>query len=310
MNSTLRRSAELIRNHSLLLVPMLGTTVFNSIVFFGIIRHFRDLYFPRIDSHAMRAMKLAARVDGGAAAAAYAVALHNSRARFAIMSGTGIIQIMLDLLAVALTVSLAAQFCRSGSDTLANAIERLRMVPRLFGTLVALALRILMVGTIVVIGLAVLSFIPLMIFYKGHIPAFDSSAASSGVGLLVVSMGALLTIGIVASFVMRYFLDASLQIQGLPLPNAPARKQITRQAVRYAWSLAGAFAFVTLLVGGANVALAGTPVLTNMFLHGIEMLIVSVVQEFPVIVFVVAVSLLVAGGGEQLIESEPVRIPS
>lgn len=309
MNSTPHGTLGLIREHPVLLLgPMLGAATINFIVY-RMVGYFRDLYFPQVSSQAMRAIRLAARADGGAAVTALSAALHSMAIRGLILFGTQVFQLMLELCAVALTVALAAELYRRGTDTFAGAIERLRMIPHLFGILFRLAFRILVVGVAVGVGMA-MACGPLLLLFGVHRvpnptlhPLFWWPAA---VALLYVAMG------VVASFVMPYFLDVAIQIQiqKQAPPSHASRMGLTTQAIRFAWIAVGAYACLGLLAGGINIALTGAPVLTDVLLRGIERTIMVLAEEIPIAAFVVAVTLLVASTNEPVIESEPGRVTS
>jgi len=307
MNSTLQRTLGLIREHPLqLLGPMLGAATINFIVF-RIESYFRDLYFPQINSQAMHAMRQAARVNGGAAVSALSTAAQSMLARGAIIFGVQILQLLLDLFAVALTVALVAHLHRYQADTFTAAIERLRTVPRLLGSLVRLALRIFFAGIGVVLVMAIAGGVLLIVFGVHRVPTAPPHGWFwlPGVGLL-----SFVLYGAVASLVMPYFLYVSFQIQQQTWPDDSVRARLTTQAIRFAWIAAGVYACLVGLVGVANLSLAGTAVLTNNFLHGIERLIVAVVEEIPLIALVVAVASVVARANEPVIESEPGRVTS
>jgi hypothetical protein len=295
MNSTLQRMLGLIREYPLLLLgPMLGAATINFIVY-RIVSYFRDLYFPEIDSEAMAAMRHAARVNGGSAVSALSSALHHTVARGAIVFGTQVFQLLLELFAIALTVAMAAHLYRCGADTFTGAVGRLRTVPRLFGSLVRLALRILFAGIGVVLTMAIVGGVLLLVFGVHQVP---SAPLHGWFWLPGVSVLSFVLLGVVASLVMPYFLYVSFQIQQQTWPNDSVRARLTTHATRFAWVAAGVHACLGLLAGGANVALAGTAVLTNNFLQGIERLVVVIVEEIPVIAVVVAVALLVASANE------------
>jgi hypothetical protein len=282
---------------------MLVATAFNSIVQ-GIVSHFDDLYFPRIDSHTMRAMKLAAHVQGGAVATEYSVALHNMAMRGVIINSELIFQFILEVFAVVLTVALTSHLYRYGSDTITSAIGRLQTVQGLIRTLLRLAVRILIAGVVGCTALIVVCIILLLLFFKGHVPNAASHFEPS-LGLSLVLMIAVFpSIGIVASYVMPYFLDTLYQILRQAPESYSAHHRLTTQARRYAWIMAGGIVCLGLLVGNANIALTGTPVLTNIYLHSIDKMIASSVDEIPIIAFVVATTLMVMDAAEPVSDRE------
>ena len=307
MNSTLQRTFGLIREHPLqLLGPMLGAATINFIVF-RIESYFRDLYFPQINSQAMRAMRQAARVNGGAAVSALSTAVHNSLARGAIVFGTQVLQLSLEVVAAALTVELAAHLYLHGEGTFSGAIGRFRTVPRLLETLVRLALRIFFAGIGVVLVMAIAGGVLLIVFGVHRVPTAPLHGWFWLPGLFLLSF---VLSGTIASLVMPYFLYVSFQIQQQTWPDDSVRARLTTQAIRFGWIAAGVYACLVGLVGVANLSLAGTAVLTNNILHDIERLIVAVVEDIPLIALVVAVASLVARANDPVIESERGRVTS
>lgn len=290
MTSPARRAFLLLRQHFLLLVgPWLAVSAAGFIVG-RIVQQVMNRLYPLVHLRELRAAGYA-NMDA---------ALQNSlRGNYIRLGATECVQIVeyaFKVIALAVTVQLVAQIAMHGAGTLSAALERLRKIPSVVGTLLKFFLIALGIGlgTALVAALLVAAYIPL--WGQWHQPGMPKwlPMVSADIGQLLFLC------------VMPFLLDLVWRIERASFPDEDVPEGLLRRALGYGAAAVVAEILLGLAMRPLRTSLVFAPLTGALIAQNLIGLATTLITTLPTIVCVVAIALMVMDVAQPVTEAEPV----
>ena len=294
MDSPVRRAFLLLRQHPVLLGgPWLAVCAATFVVW-KTVQQVTNRMFPVVDLRALRASGYAG-MNG-----ALAESMRASYIRLAAVECVEILGYAAKVAALALTILLVAQVARYGVDTFSAAMERLRKVPAVTGTLLKLFLIVLVTGfvTALVVAAPEALYIP---WQAAHGGLHAVSPFPRWASILSTDVGTLLFV----LCVMPFFLHFVAHFLQWPSWGENARKGLLGRALGYGAVAVVAEVALALLMRPLQMQSASAPGAGALIQQGLIGLATNLITSLPTIVCVVAIVLLMMGAEEPATEAEP-----
>lgn len=287
MESTARRAFRLLRQHFLLLGgPWLGVCAAGFIVARTVQQIMNRLY-PMVYLPTSRA----------AGSANLNAALSNGLIRLGAIDCVLIVEGAFKVIALALMILLVTQVDTQGGDTFSAALERLRKVPAVAGTLLKFYAVALVLGfaTSLVTALTVFIYPPLSVamHLSPHLPRWVL-LVSAGLGMLLFVL-----------CVMPVFLNLVLRLQRPSFSGGERPPGLLARAMGYGALAVGVQVALELLMRPMQRPLGNTPAIGALIGQSLIGLASNLVTALPTIACVVAIALMVMDVEEPVTDGEP-----
>ena len=284
MESTACRALRLLRQHLLLLsAPWLVVCAVGFIVT-STVQQIMNRLYPMVDLRA-------------AGYANMRTALSIGLIRLGIIDCVLIVEGAFKVIALALMILLVTQVATQGGDTFSAALERLRKVPAVAGTLLKFYAIALVLGfaTSLVTALTVFIYPPLSVAMNmsPHLPRW----------VLLVSAGLGMLLFVVC--VMPVFLNLVLRLQRPSFSDEERPPGLLARALGYGALAVGVQVALGLLMRPMQMTFVGTPPMGALIGQSLIGLATNLVTSFPTIVCVVAIALMAMDAEEPVTDGEP-----
>jgi len=292
MSSPVRRAFLFLRQHFLLLGgPWLAVSAAGFIVW-RIVQQVMIRLYPVVHLRTLQE-------------AGYAnmhVALQNSmRGNYIRLGASECVQIVeyaFKVIAVAVTVLLVAQIATHGADTFSAALERLRKIPAVVGTLLKFYLIVLGIGlgTALVTALLVAAYIPL--WGQWHSPGLPKwlPMVSADIGQLLFLC------------VMPFLLDLVRRLERPSSADEDVPEGLLRRALGYGAVAVVAEMLLRLAMGPLRTPLVLAPEASAVIAQNLIGLATTLITALPTIVCVVAIALMVMDAAQPVTDAEPAKL--
>jgi len=291
MESTARRAFRLLRQHFLLLSsPWLGVCAVGSIVSTTVQQILNRLY-PLAD---MRVLRVAgyANMD-----AALSNNMRNGLIRMGAIDCVLIVEVAFKVIALALMILLVKQLSTQGEDTFSAAMERLRKISAVAGTLLKFYAIVLALGLATSLVTALTAFVYPLISAAMH----PSPHLLRWVLMVSADLGSLLFV----LCVMTFFLNLVLRLQRPLFSDEEAPQGLLARAIGYGALAFGIQVALGLLMRPMQRTLVGTPPMGALIGQSLIGLATNLVTALPTIACVVAIALMVMDAEEPVTDGEP-----
>jgi hypothetical protein len=245
--------------------------------------------YPVVDYRALRAAGYA-NVN--------AALSHSERAAFirqGAMASVDIVEYAFKVIALGVMVLLVARLAATGTDTFSAAMERLRKIPAVAGTLLKFYAIALAIG----LGTGLVATLPVLILIPMRIQWHMSPGSPRWIPMLSADLGTLFFV----LCVMPFLLDLVWRLQRRSADEG-APQGLLGRALGYGTAAVAAEIALDWVMRSMRMALTATPPVGDLIGHGAISLAVSLITSLPTIVCVVVIAVMVMDAAETVTEAE------
>ena len=213
--------------------------------------------------------------------------------------GVEILEYALKVVALALTILLVAKLAKYGVDTFSGAMERLRKVPAVTGTLLKLFLMVMVISVVTTL----IAIVPLTLYVPWqlnmHGPHFVPPPR--WMPILSADVGRLLFVLCVMPFFLRFVAHFAPR----PPSGEDGQRGLLGRALGYGTVAVVAEVALALLMRPLQMQSASAPAAGALIQQSLVGLAANLITSLPTIVCVVAIVLQVMDAEEPVTEAEP-----
>jgi hypothetical protein len=208
-----------------------------------------------------------------------------------------IVEYAFKVVALALMILLVKQLVTLGGDTFSAALDRLRKIPAVVGTLRMFYAIVLAVG----LGSGLVAVLPMTIYIPLSVEMHMSPHLPRWVSMLSADLGSLLFV----LCMMPVFLKLVFRLQRPSFSGEERPPGLLARAMGYGALAVGAEVALGLLMRPMQRTLVGTPPMGALIGQSLIGLATDLVTSLPTIACVVAIALMVMDAEEPVTDGEP-----